>query len=281
MRPHIHGEGLTPLSCGAVDQQPPSETPPPDDSPPLAATPPADHRQLLGETPPTANHERRAGRPLLAIGLAVLIGFTSVLSAVVAWRASLASIDSSRHQSLAVQEQARSEQISRQLEAIVAQDQRLLVSFQEHALAARELRAQADEVVGSEPEMADSLDLQAQGRLAQARALQPFFQGAYGVYLDDEGTVAYDPVFVLRNLLERNVELRELRPDVTLAQAQQADTRTVSLIGVAAILVAALFFLTVAQTVRRRLLLRHGFALVGAVLVVAGAVGLVVVEMAA
>jgi hypothetical protein len=277
MRPCVHGEGPTPLSCGAVDQQPPSETPPPE-TPLLAETSPAPVQ--LSRT--TDNRERRdVRRPLLAIGLAVLIGFTSVLSAVVAWRASLASIESSRLQSLAVQEQARREHISRQLEAIVAQDQRLLVSFQEHALAARELRAQADEVVASEPELADSLDLQAQGRLAQARALQPFFQGAYGVYLDDEGTVAYDPEFVLRNLLEGNVELRELRPDLTLAQAQRADTRTVSLIGVAAILVAALFFLTVAQTVRRRLLLGHGFALVGAVLVVAGAVGLIVVEMAA
>jgi hypothetical protein len=217
---------------------------------------------------------------LLPVVLALLIGLASVLSAVVAWRASLASIDSSRLQSLAVQEQARREQLTRQLEAIVAHDQQLLVSFQEHALAARELQAQADEIRDSAVEVADDLDLQAQGRLAQARALQPFFQGAYGVYLEEDGTAAYDPGFVLRNLLDGNTELRELRPELTLAQAQAADARTISLISVAALLVASLFFLTVAQTVRRRIVFRGGFAVVGAVLVAVGTVGLIVIEVA-
>ena len=43
--------------------------------------------------------------------LALLIGYTSILSAVVAWRASLSSIDAGRLESLAVQEQARREQL--------------------------------------------------------------------------------------------------------------------------------------------------------------------------
>src|SRR3954466_8312870 len=71
--------------------------------------------------------------------LAVLIGFASVFSAVIAWRASLASIDASRYQSVAVQQQARQEQIERLLEGTVEQDLRFVTDFQEHSLAARQL----------------------------------------------------------------------------------------------------------------------------------------------
>ena len=80
--------------------------------------------------------------------LAILIGYASILSAVVAWRASLASIDASRYESLHVQQQARQQQIERDLEGLIAQDLRFVNVFQEHALAARELRSQADELGG-------------------------------------------------------------------------------------------------------------------------------------
>jgi len=62
--------------------------------------------------------------------LAILIGFASVFSAVIAWQASLASIDASRLQSLAVQQQARQEQIERELEGTVQQDQRFVADYQ-------------------------------------------------------------------------------------------------------------------------------------------------------
>ena len=107
---------------------------------------------------------------LSAALLALLIGLASVFSAVIAWRASLASIDSSRYQSLAVQQQARREQIERELEGIVEQDQRFVAEFQEDALAARELQAQADSIRATDPDAADILDLEAQSRLAMARA---------------------------------------------------------------------------------------------------------------
>ena len=72
-----------------------------------------------------------------SVALAVLIGFASVFSAVVAWRASLASIDASRYDSLAVQQTARRGQIERELEGLIAQDLRFVNVYQEHALAAR------------------------------------------------------------------------------------------------------------------------------------------------
>lgn len=213
--------------------------------------------------------------------LAVLIGFASVLSAVVAWRASLASIDASRYESVAVQQQARVQQIQRELSGRVAQDLRFVNVFQEHALAARELKAQADELRGTDPDAADVLDLQSQAQLDLARAVLPFFLGATGPVLNDEGTVTYDVAYVVRNLETSNTELRELRTQRTSELADRADAKSVSLIGVAAVVVAALFFLTIAQVVRARVVVRQTFFAAGAVLVALGTISLIVVEIVA
>lgn len=213
------------------------------------------------------------------VALALLIGFASILSAVVAWRASLAAIESSRLQSLAVQEQAREQQLERQIEGWVAQDERFLVPFQEHALAARELQSQADEMRADDPALADALDLEAHSRLALARSVREFIRGTW-VELGEDGTVDYDSAAVLRNMREGDTELRELRPEQTIALAQEADLRTMSLIGVAAVLVAALFFLTVAQVVHGRARVRLVFAGLGGTLVLVGAFAFVAIEVA-
>ena len=217
----------------------------------------------------------------MAALLAVLIGFASVFSAVIAWRASLASIDASRYQSLAVQQQARSEQIQRELEATVEQDLRFVTLYQEHALAARQLKSQADAIRSTDSNAADQLDVQAQSEGALARALQPFFQGAGGIALADDGTVPYDKTFVLRSLEDGNAELRELRTSNVGDLANQADAKSIDLIGVAAVVVAALFFLTVAQVSKTRLRMRQVFFVAGGILVVVGSVLFVFVEIVA
>jgi hypothetical protein len=213
--------------------------------------------------------------------LAVLIGFASVFSALIAWRASLASIDASRYESLAVQQQARGNQIDRELESRVAQDLRFVNVYQEHALAARELRAQADELRETGPATADILDLQAQSRLDLARAVIPFFQGAHGISLDADGTVAYDTAYVLTNLRASNTELRELATQNTSSLAERADARALGLVGVAALVVAALFFLTIAQVSGARTRLRQVFFVAGGVLVLVGVLGFLIVEIVA
>jgi hypothetical protein len=210
--------------------------------------------------------------------VAVLIGFASILSAVVAWRASLASIDASRYESLAVQQQARIQQIQRELNGRVAQDLRFVNVFQEHSLAARELKAQADELRATDPDAADVLDLQSQAQLDLARVVLPFFLGAAPA-LNDDGTVTYDVAAVVRNLEAVDSELRELQMQRTAQLADGADAKSVSLIGVAAVVIAALFFLTIAQVVRARVVVRQMFFAAGAVLVALGTISLVVVEI--
>lgn len=213
--------------------------------------------------------------------LAILIGFASVFSAVIAWRASLASIDASRYQSLAVQQQARQEQIERELEGTVEQDQRFIGDYQAHALAARELESQADAVRATNASGADALDVQAQSEAALARALKPFFLGAGGVALDENGTVPYDKDFVLRNLEATDPELRELRTSNVATLADEADAKSIDLVGVAAIIICALFFLTVAQVAKSRVKVRQAFFVAGGLLVVVGTVLFVFVEVVA
>ena len=213
--------------------------------------------------------------------LAILIGYASILSAGVAWRAALASIDASRYESLQVQQQARRQQIERDLEGLIAQDLRFVNVFQEHALAARELRAQADELRATDSAAADVLDLEAQSRLDLARVIQPFFLGASGATLGEDGTVAYDVAYVLRNLADGQRELRELRTAQTEELGARADVRSVSLVGVAAAIVAALFFLTIAQVTRTRERIKQAFLVAGGLLVLIGTVSFVLVEILA
>jgi hypothetical protein len=213
--------------------------------------------------------------------LALLIGFASIMSAFVAWRASLASIDASRYESLAVQQQARQQQIERELEGLVEQDLRFINSYQEHALAARELNAQAEALRDTDPDAANLLDLQAQGESALARSVIPFFMGASGIALADDGSVPYDRAFVLRNLEQGNIEWRELRVQPAPELAQRADARTIYLIAVAALFVAALFFLTIAQVSRTLIRVRQVFFVGGAALALVGMLGFILVELLA
>jgi len=217
-------------------------------------------------------------RDWLALGLAVVIGFTSIMSAVVAWRASVSAIDAARLSSLVVQQGARRQQLERQIEGLVAQDRRFVGAYLEHALAARELARQADELRPTDPDAADALDLQAHGERALARSLEPFFS-AGGISLTDEGTVDYDERFVTDYLRDTDPELRALDPERTLAQADRADQRTIALIGVAALFVAALLLLTIGQVVRRRRRARTTFAAGGSLLAAVATLAFVVVEL--
>ena len=78
-----------------------------------------------------------------------------------------------------------------------------------------------------------------------------------------------------------NVELRELRTQRTAELSARADARSVSLIGVAALVIAALFFLTIAQVSRSRGRIRQVFFAGGSVLVLVGTFSFVLVELLA
>jgi len=206
------------------------------------------------------------------IALAALIAFASILSAVVAWQASLASIQASRYGSLAAQQLTRKQQIEAELRGLIDQDLRFVNLYQEHILAARELKTQADNLRATDATAADELDLESQAQADLARVLRPFFLAAGDLQFRADGTVDYNVDFVLTNLEQGNLELRELRTSNTKAVADQADARAVSLSLVAALVVAALFFLTIAQVARTRARTQRVFVGVGGLLVLIGTV---------
>jgi hypothetical protein len=272
------GSSLPPTPADApvpgTDVSPEAAAPPDSGAPPD----PAPHARVPVRERLTARFGLPDGP---AVALALLIAFGSILSAVVAWRASLASIDASRYASISVQQQARLQQIERDLQGLIAQDLRFVDAFQEHALAARELKAQADEVRPTDPVAADNLDLQAQAELDLTRGVEPFFLGASGPELNEDGTVTYDVAYVLQNLRESNTEWRELSTQRTGELAARADARSVSLIGIAALFVAALFLLTIAQVARPRAQFGRLFFTAGALLIAIGTFSFVVAELVA
>ena len=212
--------------------------------------------------------------------LALLIGFASVFSAVLAWRASLASIDSSRFESLAVQDAARRNQLERLIwRALSARTSASWSSSRSIPGPRVSSERRPTTLRETDPDSADILDLEAQAHAALARAMQPFFLGAGGIQLGDGGTVGYDREFVLASLRDADVELGELSTQRSVEQAQRADARSLSLIGVEAIIIASLFFLTVAQVSRSQWRVRQIFFGVGGLLVAFGTLGFLAVEV--
>ena len=210
--------------------------------------------------------------------IAVVIALVSIAGAFVAARASILSVRASDLDQISLQQLVQQQQLLADIEGQVAQDLRLFARYQERVLAWRLLERDARSVRREHPSLADRLEADARTELAIARSMRPFFnfQPDLG---DDQGRVKYDPVFARRYLVDTNVELRELRPDDTFRLAQDLHVQIVRLVGVAALLIAALFFLTLAQLVRRNV--RHTFAGAGGVVLVVGLALFALVEVTA
>ena len=113
-----------------------------------------------------------------------------------------------------------------------------------------------------------------------ARTLEPLFT-AQGIALGADGKVAYDPAYVLRVLSDGNNELRELTTSNVGDLENHATSRAIDLIGIGALIVGALFFLTIAKVTRTSVRLRQFFFAAGGMVVVVGSVGFVLVELLA
>ncbi len=207
--------------------------------------------------------------------VAIVIAFMSIASAVVAWRASEASNLAQDLDNRAVQELAQQQQARQGLEGLVAQDRRLLIRYQGHVGAARGLRERAAELRGENAELADVLELEAHAEQAQARVLAPYFRGG-GLRFADDGSVSYDEQAALADLFAGDETLRELRPDETQAEGDRQHRKALELVGSAAVIIGALFFLTIASIGARRL--RPLFAALGGIAAAAGLTLFAVVE---
>lgn len=218
-------------------------------------------------------------RDRFRIVVPILIAVVSVLGAVVAMRASQLSIRASDLNETGLLQFVQREQELAAAEAAVDEDLRLLAQYQGHIRAWRLLEEDAGRIREDNPELAEALELQAQGELALARSLRPFFQAQLPDFGDREGVVEYDREEALRFLVEGNQRLQDLRPAETLERAREEHGRTVNLVLTVALFIAALVFLTVAQFASRSI--RGAFAVGGVVVALAGVVVFVVLEAAA
>lgn len=185
------------------------------------------------------------GRFKLSIALGIVV--VSILAAVMAWQSSVWGERSGNTDELTRQDQVQLERILTSQNGAINQDIRVFNSFEEATLLAQELDQDARKLRGQA-----SLDLQleAGAQRAEAKSQRRFFESS-APRVDDNGDVVYDPAFTERLLRANNPELEVLRPDELRAEAREAGVKSVRLTGLAALFVAALLFLTLAEVTRR------------------------------
>lgn len=179
--------------------------------------------------------------------VAVLIAIVSALGAVAAWRASVLSIQASDLVEDGLLELVQREQLRAQIESKMSEDLRLLAEYQEHLSAWRLLEEDAERVRGRDPQLAETLEAQAQGELALVRALRPFFRSFAPGLGPPRHAIRYDREFIFNQQVEFTPRYTQLRPEATFADARRAHDRNVRLVLVVALFIAGLFFLTLAQ----------------------------------
>jgi hypothetical protein len=189
--------------------------------------------------------------------IAISIALVSAFGALAAWRATLTSDVAAGNDSTYIQQVTQSGQEKAKLEALVDQDVRLFALYRGHVEAARRLSDEADRLRSSDPKLASSLDAEAQGELAVANTLRGYFQAA----TIGPSDTSYDRQYFLDYALNHDSELLSLHPAAYLKMGQTLHVRAVLLVGLVAVFVSALFFLTLAQLTRAQL--RPLFASVG------------------
>ena len=190
----------------------------------------------------------------------------ATLGSLMSYRAAVAEQESARSEHLAAQQEIQRESALSTDNQLVDQDLRVFGRLQEHLLLARELRRQAGTAHGAE---AHALEVQAQQEVALARAEQTFLQGAG---LDATGDVPrYAARLARQQAIASDQDLERLVPHELAEDAKRVHLRSVKMIGLAAMFIVALFFLTLAEANVGGL--RRGFVVVGGVVGVIAIVG--------
>lgn len=204
--------------------------------------------------------------------LSLLITAVSILAAIAAWRASVVSGDAGGLDQLATQERLRQQQVEGQIDAQVDQDLRLFPRYLSHLGTWRVLEKKAAKQQRSDPGLAEDLRGDAQEELALARTIYQALS-----VKPQFGQTTYDEVASREFLRSFNIDLSNLDPDRTAARAEDERDRGITLVGVTAVFIGSLFFLTLAQVGRRRL--RMAFAAGGVLLMLGAGMAMLVVEL--
>ena len=253
----------------------PSERPVPQDPRPAPvereAAPPASDAPSPGGPPAFGRPTKR-----YVLTVALLIVVASLAGAGVAWSASVSSTRASDLDQLAQQQFLEQQQILTSGAADVAEELRRVGTFQQQIASQKYFAEQAQALAAKYPQLASQFASEAQGQSALARNTASLFFATFP-QVSPDGTVTYDRQQALNNLLGRYVIYQQLHPEQIQAEAADEHTKAGRIVGVGIILVAALFFLTLAQVARSRS--RHAFLVAGTAILVVGLVLWVVVAL--
>jgi hypothetical protein len=198
-----------------------------------------DARELGGEV---ESMGRRAFRGRMALGIVAL----SILAALAGWRASVFDEASSTASALYHEEILLQQQRQSIHEGQVATDLSEFNQFEQHWLMHRALEVQA----GS-PGAPAALRAQSQQEAVAAdETLQRF--GVNQISFLPNGTPTYDAAVAYRYAATGDTELQGLRPADAIAEAVRRGNQAVRLALAAALFVAGLLLLTLAQTMLGR-----------------------------
>lgn len=203
-------------------------------------------------------------RPSIALGIVVV----SVLGSLMSYRASLAEQKSARSEKLAAQQEVTREALLSTNNQLVDQDLRIFGRLQQNLLLARELQREAAQLPSGSAQ-ARELAIQAQQELALARAQQSFLQGGG---LDATGDLPrYSSRLARQQAIAADQDLQRLTPHALALEAKTVHTRVVKLVGLAALFIAALFFLTLAEATTGGM--RRTFVVLGLTVALGAAIG--------
>jgi hypothetical protein len=205
----------------------------------------------------------RAGEPgvsrwrrtdLVHTWIPLAIALVSVMGAVVAWRASTFSTSAADLDQQATQQLLERREIFAEFRGRIAYDQRLVAEAQDH-FKRWFFENDRNTRVTAEGDREWSL----------AENLYRFMWSSAIVGPDDTGNLGYDAKKALAEMKSGDKDWANVLPAQTSRLADRAQTKVIRLIGVTALFVLALFFLTIAQLARPEL--RRVFAGVGAFIV--------------
>jgi len=199
------------------------------------------------------------GIPVVAWGIVVV----SLAGGFTTWRASEWAARADSLQRMATQELALRHQLRSGVGASVDQDLRLFGDYEQRYDAAKRLELSAEAIEARNPRLARLLTRQAQHGLAVADEALRYVRSPIGY---DDGDLATIDVGGATRLAEgADTDLAALRRSPTAKLASKAQDRSANLIGIALLLAASLFFLTLAQLTANAI--SRTFGIAGALIV--------------
>jgi hypothetical protein len=204
---------------------------------------------------------RYHARPSIALGIVLV----SVMGAIMSYRASLDEEEGSKAANLSGQQEIQRESALSTDRALVDQDVRVFGRIQEHLLLSRQLLREARSATGAD---ARELYIESQRELALARGEQSFLQAAG---LDaTHAKPRYDVRLARQQAVASDQDLERLAVDELTEEGEAAHSRVIKLVGLAALFVVSLFFLTLAEAnagaIRRGFVVLGGAVAIGAAL---------------